>query len=157
MNNIPQNLPINDITTQTAQTAPQTATAAETAGAASLGLWEKVKANFQPEIWVKKLDLSWDNVLVYIEYFLGGFAAGFILKRYLISILIITIGVIVILYGLQYLGITTINWNHAYTYLGLPQNTTLSSLIWKIITWLKNHIMVSIFCFLGFIIGYKIG
>ena len=99
-------------------------------------------------------DLSIAHIFL---YFGSGFLSGFLFKKfgkYLIFTLIVGTALI---YGLHYLQVISLDIERLRNLIGLNPNDTLDIVIRYYLDWILNHIVYSILCVIGFIVGYKIG
>ena len=119
---------------------------------------EKMTDKLKLEGWLGSIGLTVAEALKMTYFFAGGFAIGFIFKKYfkfILGCLLVFTGITLIL---QAQNIITIDWVALKSFMGMnTQVTDVNSVGNDIVTWLKANIAVSISAALGFIFGYKLG
>ena len=119
------------------------------------GLWHGLKMKFQ-ELW-EKVNLSSETFVRFGTYVAIGFFAGFLLKKYFNVMVFLLLSAILIVLGLEYLGIVTIDWISMRAVLGIHANVTVGAMLTSWFIWIKMHLTMVIAGMIGFIIGYKLG
>ena len=120
------------------------------------GVLHDVVTRLDLDMWYAKLRQS-PAVLAAI-CFGGGFAIGFLFKRFfkfLLFTVLIAAGVIVFLH---YKNMVIVDWVALSQYIGLdPEQIRLATAIEVTWHWVTHHSLVAISTTAGFIVGYKIG
>lgn len=123
------------------------------------GIVEKTKeffAQFDIEGWYDYMRSS--PLGIAIMSFVGGFAVGFLFKKYfklLFFCLLVTGGILLFLH---YNKIITLDWQAFQNIIGVDAETmkveTVFQASWQ---WIKQNALVAFFAFVGFLFGYKLG
>ncbi len=115
------------------------------------------KLNTQYQLFVKKLDIDHINWREIGSYMVVGFVVGFLSKRYLRSLILIAIIIVVALKGLEYYHWIDINWVQIQQVSGLHGVEGMQGAFDTMIALVRNNLTVAISSLIGFVIGYKIG
>lgn len=105
----------------------------------------------------ESFDLSYESLKKMALYGGIGFACGFILKRYGITLIVAALLTICVMYGLESTNFITVHSDKLKLYLGFAHKATLADVTTLYWSWVTNNIPLSISVGVGFIAGYKIG
>lgn len=115
--------------------------------------------NFDIQKWAETVGGSSAEAVVAAAYFFLSFGTGFIFKRYFKYLFICLIFTVFVIKAMEYKEFMIIDWDSVEQWLGWNQGQpfslgTVSDLFFA---WLKDHLLVAIASFVGFLIGYKLG
>jgi len=105
----------------------------------------------------ESFDLSYEAIKKMAIYSGIGFACGFIVKRYGVTLVVAALLALGIIYGLESTNFITVHSDKLKLYLGFAHKATLAdvgSLYWGLIT---ANVPLSVAGGIGFIAGYRIG
>ncbi|MEX0672029.1 MAG: FUN14 domain-containing protein [Candidatus Babeliales bacterium] len=118
-------------------------------------LMDKAKSHY--EAFVQKLNLADVNWKEIGSYMIIGFVAGFLAKRYLKSLLVMAIIIVVALKGLEYYHLITMNWESVRQLAGLHGVDGVQGILETTIALIRNNLTIAISSIIGFVVGYKVG
>ncbi|MEX0940452.1 MAG: FUN14 domain-containing protein [Candidatus Babeliales bacterium] len=119
------------------------------------GWFEVIKVKFNE--FANQFDLTWAKLTEFGVAFGLGVLFGFLFKRFGRQVILLFIIAAVILIGLDYFNVITIEWQSLRNIFGTAPTTNLENIIQDYVNWAKKHIVGVIIGLIGFIIGYKIG
>lgn len=105
---------------------------------------------------IEGLGLSSARVIELLIAFGIGLVAGFIFNKIGRQVILGLVLLAVLVLGLQYLGIVTIDWSHLKQLIGIAPTQTLEGLMTDSFAWIKSHLLTVIVGGIGFLAGYKI-
>lgn len=112
-----------------------------------------------PEKIAKKFELNKEKVLELSFYLIGGFLAGFLLKRF--SKVVVTIILVVLaLISLEYFKLIdlTVHWDKVRQFIGMSPLPTVDGTIFSYLwVWIKDHLLQVVCLTIGFLAGIKLG
>jgi len=120
---------------------------------------EELAEKLNADTFFRKFNLTTAQVIEILTFFIGGIAAGFLIKRYLKHALVAAILVIALLKGMEYFGVSTvvINWRRMKELTCIGPNDTVSDVLNMYLSWLKTHIPQTIGALVGMLLGAKLG
>jgi uncharacterized membrane protein (Fun14 family) len=124
-------------------------------GSTSHTFMDKIKEQY--EIFIQKMNLDEINWKEIGTYAVIGFTAGFLAKRYLKSLLVIAILIVVALKGLEYYHLINVNWEQLRQLAGIHQVDGMQGVFQTIVGLIRNNLTVALSSIIGFVIGYKVG
>jgi uncharacterized membrane protein (Fun14 family) len=115
----------------------------------------------QAKNWVSEMaarfDLTGPNIVHALVYACAGFFIGFFLSRYFKSFLVGVILCIVVLGGLHYFHVITIDMEQLKAIFGVSADQSLEAYVTMLADWVKTHLLFAISSLIGFILGFKAG
>jgi len=117
--------------------------------------WESVERYFEQSI--QKLGVTLQDIVQILSFLGIGFFLGFLLKKYMRYFFIITLVMIVFFVVFDRFGIILIDWAHIQQLTGIDPNSTIQQCGECILMVVRDNLVLSISCIIGFIIGYRVG
>jgi len=92
-------------------------------------------------------------------YFCLSFAIGYFIKKHFKSIIMAIIMVAIIIKGMEYLKLLEIDWTATKNLLGISAENKdfVTPLVQKGVSWIKDNVVTTVACLIGFLLGCKLG
>jgi uncharacterized membrane protein (Fun14 family) len=87
----------------------------------------------------------------------AGLMTGLLLKTHGKQILLILCSTALILFLLHYTHTITIHMVTLNSYIGLPKNSSLQDIVTILSQWAKEHVLLCLTSFVGFLLGWRLG
>jgi len=117
------------------------------------GLWDSIDIKG----WAESVGGTSAEAIHAAVYFGGGFAIGFLFKKYFKLLFFFLLGFILITLLLEYNNIITIDYARFNVWLGFEPTADIGSILNATFDWIKENLLVFISSVVGFLIGYKLG
>lgn len=114
-------------------------------------------AGFNIKEWSERVGGSSADAVEAGIYFFISFIAGFVFKRYSNYILFSAVVSVLVVLGLEYTHVITIDWSFIKQSCGVTADGDTQSFFNHTVEWVKNHLLVTVATTVGFLIGYKLG
>ncbi len=116
-------------------------------------LWDKIKI----KEWAESIGGTSSEAVQAAVYFGGGFAVGFLFKKYFKFVFFCILTAILIVLVLEYNKVLDIDWEALNALLGFEPTADFGVVINTLFDWVKTNFLIFISALVGFLIGYKLG
>ncbi len=116
-------------------------------------LWTKIDI----KSWADNIGGSSSDAVQAAIYFGGGFAVGFLFKKYFKFLFLSALLAVVVILFLQHNKVLDIDWEACKVLLGFDPTADIGMLLDSLFDWIKGNLMVVISSSVGFLIGCKLG
>jgi uncharacterized membrane protein (Fun14 family) len=117
------------------------------------GLWDKVNI----KEWAENIGGTSSEAVQAAIYFGGGFAIGFLFRKYFKFVFFSLLTAIILILLLEYNKVLDIDWEALNVLLGFEPSADLGIVLNTSFDWIKNNLIIFISSVVGFLIGYKLG
>lgn len=121
----------------------------------SPGWFDKTKQ--QVEVLAKKYNIDVDKIIELGAYFITGFFAGILIKRFGRAFIFAAIVLILSLFIFENLGLLQIDWFKIKDVTGISPQESIGSLFTFYFNWIKVNLSIVISTLVGLGLGYKVG
>lgn len=117
--------------------------------------WESLQSYMHDVL--DRLKISSHDLMQLIAFFVIGFCAGFLLKKYVRYFFIITILFVLIVLIFNRFEIILINWTHVRQLTGIDSSMTLQQCFEQLALIVRDNLLLTISTLVGFMLGFRIG
>ncbi|MBN1549662.1 hypothetical protein JW872_03300 [Candidatus Babeliales bacterium] len=108
---------------------------------------------------LQRFDLSANTATELVSYVGVGFACGFLIKRYLRSVIILFLAMFLLIKVVEYMGVGffIFNWDKFKDMTGIAPTDTIDGVTRVWFAWAQSHVTHVVCVVVGFIFGTKVG